>query len=121
MRRLHLVAIVTAAVLAPNLGFAQTPAQDGAAAGGAVGGAVGAIVGGTVGVAVQIPADVIGAVTGLRGPSVVVEERIVIGEPLPPRVVLVPVPQHRDYSYAIVNDRRVIVEPRSRRVVHIIE
>jgi hypothetical protein len=57
----------------------------------------------------------------VRGPSTWVEERIVVGEPLPPRVVLVPVPSHREYSYAIVNDRRVIVEPRTRKIVHIIE
>ncbi|MNC93699.1 hypothetical protein D3C83_103870 [compost metagenome] len=69
----------------------------------------------------QLPAEVIGAVTGAPGRSVVVEERIVVGEPLPPSVVLVPVPRHRQYAYAIVNDRRVIVEPRSRRVIHIID
>jgi len=121
MRTHYLAAIVAATVLAPGLSFAQTPAQDGAAAGGAVGGAVGAIVGGTVGAAVQLPGEVIGAVTGAPGRSVVIEERVVIGEPLPPRVVLVPVPNHRDYSYAIVNDRRVIVEPRTRRIIHIIQ
>jgi hypothetical protein len=121
MRRHYLAAMAAAVLLLPTAGFAQTPVEDGARAGGDVGGAVGAIVGGTVGAAVQLPAEVIGAVTGAPGRSVVVEERIVIGEPLPPRVVLVPVPQHRQYSYAIVNDRRVIVEPKTRRVIHIIQ
>ena len=121
MRTKYLAAIVAAAVLAPGVSFAQTPVEDGARAGGAIGGAVGGVVGGTVGAAVQLPGEVIGAVTRAPGRSVVVEERVVIGQPLPPAVALVPVPQHREYSYAIVNDRRVIVEPRSRRVIHIIE
>jgi uncharacterized protein DUF1236 len=117
MRTHYLAAIVAAAVLAPGASLAQTPAEDGARAGGAVGG----IIGGTVGAAVQLPGEIVGAVTRAPGRSVVVEERVVIGEPLPPAVALVPVPQYREYSYAIVNDRRVIVEPRTRRVIHIIE
>jgi hypothetical protein len=121
MRKQIFVGMVAAAALAPGLGFAQTAVEQGAGAGAAVGGAVGGIVGGTVGAAVQLPADVITAVTGVRGPSVRVEERIVVGEPLPPRVAVVAVPSHRDYSYAIVNDRRVIVEPRTRKIIHIIE
>ena len=48
-------------------------------------------------------------------PSVTVRERIVVGEPLPETVVLRPVPSHTEYRYAVVNDRRVIVEPRTRR------
>lgn len=53
--------------------------------------------------------------------SVVVEERVVVGEPLPPTVVLRPVPNYTEYRYAVVSDRRVIVEPRTRRVVKIID
>ena len=121
MRKQLSVGILAAALLTPGLAMAQTPAEDGAAAGGAIGGPPGAVVGGTVGAAVQLPGEVLSAVTGAPGRSVVVEERIVVGEPLPPRVMLVPVPRHRQYSYAIVNDRRVIVDPRSRRVIHIIE
>ena len=36
-------------------------------------------------------------------------------------VVLRPVPSHTEYHYAVVNERRVIVEPRTRRVVKIID
>jgi hypothetical protein len=118
MRNNYLGAALIAAasvISAPSL--AQTPIEDGARVGGAVGG----IVGGTVGAAVQLPADVLSAVTGAPGRSVVVQERIVVGEPLPPRVTLVPVPRHRQYSYAIVNDRRVIVDPGTRRVIHVID
>jgi hypothetical protein len=110
MRRHILAGIAAAAVLAPGFALAQVVIEEHAPP----------IVGGTVGAAV-VPAEVIGTVTSLRGPSVVVEERIAIGQPLPPRVTLIPVPRHRDYAYAIVNERRLIVEPRTRRVVHIIE
>ena len=61
------------------------------------------------------------AFLGERAPSVVVRERVVVGEPLPPEVELRPVPSHTEYRYAVVNDRRVIVDPRSRRVVKIID
>ena len=93
----------------------------GAAVGGLVGGEVGGPVGAAVGTAVDIPAAVISAVTGLPGPSVVVKERVVVGEPLPDYVELRPVPSHTEYRYAVVNDRRVIVEPRTRRVIRVIE
>ena len=56
-----------------------------------------------------------------RDDSVVIHERVVVGEPLPPTVVLRPVPNYTEYRYAVVNDRRVIVEPRTRRVVKIID
>jgi hypothetical protein len=69
---------------------------------------------------VEIPNAVITAIP--RGErSVVVQERIVVGEPLPPSVQLRVVPNHSEYSYAVVNDRRVIVEPRTRKVVRVIE
>ena len=96
-----------------------------ARAGGDVGGPIGAMVGGTVGAAVgaglEIPNAVITSVEGERAPSVVVRERVVVGEPLPPQVELRPVPRYTEYRYAVVNDRRVIVDSRTRRVIKIIE
>ena len=50
-----------------------------------------------------------------------VHERVVVGEPLPEVVELRPVPNHVEYRYAVVNDRRVIVEPRTRRVIRILD
>jgi hypothetical protein len=117
----RIMAAFAAAAMVPAVALAQTPVEDGARAGGAVLGVPGAIVGGTVGAAVQIPAEVVGAVTRAPGRSVVAEEQVVVGRPLPPRVELYPVPEYRQYSYAIVNDRRIIVEPRTRRVVRIID
>lgn len=123
------VSLVAVSLLTSGAAFAQSTtvqgANDGARAGGAVGGPVGEAVGGTVGAAVglglEIPNAVITSIQGDRGPSVTVRERVVVGEPLPPTVELRPVPSHTEYRYAIVNDRRVIVEPRTRRIIKIID
>ncbi|WFU38379.1 DUF1236 domain-containing protein [Bradyrhizobium sp. CB82] len=114
-------------LLASSAAFAQSTTAEGAAngarAGGEIGGPVGAMVGGTVGAAVgaglEIPNAVLGGIP--RDNSVVVHEHVVVGEPLPPTVVLHPVPNYREYDYAVVNDRRVIVEPRTRKVIRIID
>ena len=123
------ISLVAASLLASGAAFAQSTtvegARDGARAGGDVGGPVGAMVGGTVGAAVgaglEIPNAVITSVQGERQPSVVVRERVIVGEPLPAEVELRPVPHYTQYEYAVVNDRRVIVEPRTRRVIKVIE
>jgi hypothetical protein len=121
------VSLVAVSLLIPGAAFAQSTtaqgAADGAAAGGQVGGPIGAMVGGTVGAAVGAAVEIPNAViTGLpRERSVVVQESVVVGEPLPATVELRPVPQYTEYRYAVVNDRRVIVEPRTRRVVKIID
>jgi hypothetical protein len=122
------ISVLAASLLASSAAFAQSTtvegAANGAAAGGQIGGPVGAAVGGTVGAAVgaglEIPNAVISSIPR-NEPSVVVRERVVVGEPLPDTVVLRPVPRHTEYRYAIVNDRRVIVEPRTRKVVRVID
>jgi hypothetical protein len=121
------ISLAAAAVLASSAAFAQSTtaqgAADGARAGGEIGGPIGAMVGGTVGAAVgaglEIPNAVLGGIP--RSDSVVVQERVIVGEPLPETVVLRPVPNYTEYRYAVVNDRRVIVEPRTRRVIKIID
>ncbi|WP_108512967.1 DUF1236 domain-containing protein [Bradyrhizobium algeriense] len=121
------VSLIAASLLVPGAAFAQSTtaqgAAEGAARGGEVGGPLGAIVGGTVGAAVgaavEIPNAVITSIP--RDRSVVVREQVVVGEPLPPTVALRPVPRYTEYRYAVVNDRRVIVEPRTRRVVRILD
>jgi hypothetical protein len=123
------VSLIAASLFACGAAFAQsttaTGAANGARAGGDVGGPVGEIVGGTVGAAVgaglEIPNAVITSIQGERAPSVTVRERVVVGEPLPPTVELRPVPNYTEYRYAVVNDRRVIVEPRTRRIIKIVE
>ena len=127
------VSLIAASLLASGAAFAQSTTATGAAegaraggqVGGPVGGPVGEVVGGTVGAAVglglEIPNAVITSVQAERAPSVVVRERVVVGEPLPPSVELRTVPSHTEYRYAIVNDRRVIVEPRTRKIIKIID
>ncbi len=120
---------VAAIALMPTFALAQsttaTGAASGAATGGAVGGPIGAAVGGTVGAAVgaavEIPNAVIMSVQGTPTSSVRIRERVVVGEPLPRTVEICRVPQHSEYRYAVVNDQRVIVDPRTRRVIRIIE
>ena len=121
------ISLAAVSLLASSAAFAQSTteqgARNGARAGGDVGGPVGAVVGGTVGAAVgaglEIPNAILGGLS--RSEFVVVEERVVVGEPLPPTVVLRPMPNYTEYRYAVVNDRRMIVEPRTRRVVKIID
>lgn len=123
------VSLIATSLLTSGAAFAQsttaTGAANGAAAGGNVAGPVGEIVGGTVGAAVgaglEIPNGVITSIDADRAPSVTVRERVVVGEPLPPTVELRTVPSHTEYRYAVVNDRRVIVEPRTRKVIKIID
>jgi Protein of unknown function (DUF1236) len=117
--RKHLVAgAATLALMMPVTASAQTPVEDGARAGAMTAGPVGAIVGGAVGAAVAIPASVLGFVATAPGPSVVIEQPIVVGEPLPDRVRVRPIPRS-EYRYAVVNGQRVIVDPTTRRIVRI--
>jgi hypothetical protein len=129
MRNHLLTTALAIAVMSPSLALAQastaTGAVGGAAAGAIVGGPVGAVVGGTVGAAVgaaaEPPAEVRTFVMRESVPSVTVQERIVVGEPLPATVVLRPVPNHTEFSFAVVNNQRVIVEPKTRRVIQVIQ
>ena len=129
MKRKLALSLIAASLLASSAAFAQsttaTGAANGARTGGEIAGPVGEIVGGTVGAAVgaavEIPNAVITSIQGERAPSVVVRERVVVGEPLPPAVELRPVPRYTEYRYAVVNDRRVVVDPRTRRVIKIID
>ncbi len=129
MKNRFAVSLIAASLLASGAAYAQsttaTGAANGAAAGGSVAGPVGAAVGGTVGAAVgaglEIPNAVITSIQGERVPSVTVRERVVVGERLPATVELRPVPNYTQYRYAVVNDRRVIVEPKTRKIIRIID
>src|SRR3954465_7382661 len=115
-------AFASGAALAQDIeGGARRGAADGAAVAGPLGAAVGSIVGGAIGVVEPPPPPVVTYVERERVPSVVVHEKIAIGEPLPQTVIIHKVPQHEDYAYAVVNNERVIVEPSSRRVIKIIK
>jgi hypothetical protein len=141
MRVRFAIALLAAATVAPfaaqaqyhyGPGYTQEDAAGGAAVGGAVAGpvgaAAGAVVGGTVGAASDAataiftppPPPVVTYVERERIPSVAMQDEVVVGRPLPPTVVLHQVPKYK-YEYAVVNHRRVIVEPGTRRVVKIID
>jgi hypothetical protein len=121
MRKQLLTGVLAAAALWPAVALAQSPAEQGYHEGYRAGGPIGGIVGGAVGTAVELPGDVLGFVTGHPRPYDRYDGRVVIGEPLPPRVHVYVIPEHRRYAYAYVNDERVIVDPRTRRVIRIIE
>lgn len=138
MKKLALAAMLT---VIPAFAFAQNPqgAQGGAAGGAAAGAVGGAIVGGPVGAVVGgVGGAVAGGIVGdntprfreyvveQRVPSYSYEEELRVGTVLPQRgVVYHRVPAEfgvrKDYRYTVVNDRPVLVEPRTRRVIQVIE
>ncbi|HWM47856.1 MAG TPA: DUF1236 domain-containing protein [Xanthobacteraceae bacterium] len=75
----------------------------------------------TVGVAVEVPDEVVTYVERESVPSVQVEEEVVVGHALPSTVELRTIPSSEKYRYAVVNKKRVIVDPGTRRIVKIIE
>ena len=96
-------------------------AVTGAVVGGPVGAVVGGIIGGSIGAAVEPPAEVRTYVMQERIPSARVVDPIVEGQTLAPTIEVRPVPKYPQYGYAVVNDRRVIVEPKTRQVIKVYE
>lgn len=127
--KIRMAMAVAAIAFMPGVSLAQTATQEGAregaatgnAVGGPVGGAVGGTVGAAVGTAIDIPEAVISAVTGVTDPSIMVQERVAVGELLPEYVALRPVPRNAKFHYAVVNNQRVIVDPQTRRIIRIVE
>jgi hypothetical protein len=125
--RLYPIATAIALALAPTVALAQdaatTGAVGGAVTGAIVGGPVGAVVGGVAGGAIgaSVEPDVRTYVVSKNVPSVRVDEEIAVGEVLPSTVVLRPVPKHNKYRFAVVNHQKVIVEPKTRKIVEIVE
>jgi hypothetical protein len=109
-------------------------AEEGAAAGDRAAGPLGAIVGGTIGAATGTVGGILGVeerprfreyVIREHRPSFRYRDEVRVGELLPGGVTLYAVPREYrvrpGYRYAIVNDRTVLVEPRTRRIVEIID
>ncbi|HEX2134772.1 MAG TPA: DUF1236 domain-containing protein [Microvirga sp.] len=102
-------------------------ATGGALAGAAVGGPVGAVVGGVAGAAVgaaltpEETTRVQQFVVTQRVPSVRLREEVTVGYRVPARVALRPLPPEvgvrRTYSYTVINERPVLVDPMTREVV----
>jgi hypothetical protein len=123
--RIKLVLAAAALSLTPAFAFAQAGAGAvaGAAAGAVVGGPVGAVVGAGIGAAAGATLDprLRTYVIERHEPSIAITGDVVVGERLPPDVVLYPVPDYDDYSYAIVNNRHIVVDARTGTVVDIID
>ena len=130
--KMKVLAVATFVVVSlPFAAYAQGTfrgAEEGAAAGERAAGPVGAIVGGTVGgiLGVKERPRFREYVIREHRPSFRYREDVRVGTVLPEQgVTLYEMPSEYHvrpgYQYAIVNDRPVIVEPRSRRIVEIIE
>ena len=117
---------------------AAAQAQDGAAAGATTGAVTGAIVGGPVGAAVGAGAGAIAGgiaddtrprfrsyVSERRVPSYRYDREVTVGADLPSSgVTYYEVPKEygvTKYRYTVVNDRTVLVDPGSHRIVQVIE
>ncbi|AZO82010.1 MULTISPECIES: DUF1236 domain-containing protein [unclassified Bosea (in: a-proteobacteria)] len=137
------LAIIAALAVVPATAFSQSNsgAAGGAAAGAGTGAVGGAIVGGPAGAAVgAVGGATVGAVVGgitadkrtefrtyvreQKVPSVTYREKVVVGATLPTTVTYHEVPARygkTEYRYTVVNDQTVLVEPKSRKIVQIIE
>jgi hypothetical protein len=137
IRRLIGAAAFLAAAAIPLVAHAQgvpggieRGARDGERAGGPVGAVVGGVIGGVLGGV----AGVLGVeqrprfrtyAVEQRRPSYQYREDVSVGVVLPEDgVTYYEVPEEygvRDYRYTVVNGRTVLVEPRTRRIVEIVE
>lgn len=108
-------------------GGATAGMATGAVAGAIIGGPVGAVIGGVAGAAtgsiagaaVEPTPEVTTYVRNNRVEPVYLEGEVVVGATLPETVEIHQVPDY-EYRYVYVNEVPVLVEPQSRRIVHIV-
>jgi uncharacterized protein YraI len=107
-------------------GGATVGAATGAVAGAIIGGPVGAVVGGAAGLAtgsivgsVEVTPEVTTYVRSNPVQPVYLEGEVVVGASLPSSVEVHAIPDYR-YRYVYVNEVPVLVEPDTRRIVHIV-
>lgn len=70
---------------------------------------------------VVVPGEVKTYVLEQKNPSVMIEGDLVVGTALPEAVEIHTIPDQPDYSYVIVNDKRVLVNPKTRTVIEVVE
>ncbi|AWM29007.1 DUF1236 domain-containing protein [Sinorhizobium fredii] len=70
---------------------------------------------------VVLPGEVRTYVMEQQAPSVVYEGDIVVGQPLPETVEIHTIPDQPDFAYAIVNEKRVIINPKTHTVVEVLQ
>lgn len=137
MQRKFAIAVATALFAAPLAAHAQGTARgaaEGADVGDRAAGPVGAVVGGAVGAATGTVGGILGVEDRPRFRTYVESEHVRsydydrplrAGAVLPEDYSYYPVPERYhvapSYRYTVVNRRPVIVEPRTRRVIEVIE
>ncbi|WP_331376653.1 DUF1236 domain-containing protein [Sinorhizobium chiapasense] len=70
---------------------------------------------------IVLPGEVRTYVLEQNTPSIQYEGEIIVGQPVPDVVEVYPIPDQPDYAYAIVNERRVIVNPKTHTIVQVLE
>lgn len=70
---------------------------------------------------VVVPGEVRTYVLEQKTPSVTFEGDLAVGTALPETVEIHTIPDQPDYGYVIVNDKRVLVNPKTRTVVEIVQ
>jgi hypothetical protein len=124
--RNHLLAVtaIMAAVSAPVAAQAQSTAQGTVGIAGSGAGTV-IVDDGTVGIALDQRPAFRKYITQERVPSYIIPDRVVVGSILPETgVIFYDVPQsfgETPYRYTVVNGETVLVEPRTRRIVQVID
>ena len=124
MKKIILASCAIFAATLTGQAYAQQGTVTGAAGGAVTGAVVGGVVGAIAGTAIDPPPrEVVTYVQQQPAPAtaVIVEQPIVVGKPVPDTVVLTPVPSNTKYSYTVVNNQRVIVDPQTHTVVQVIE
>jgi hypothetical protein len=70
---------------------------------------------------VTVPGEVRTYVLEQKTPSVTFEGDLAVGTALPETVEIHTIPDQPKYGYVIVNDKRVLVNPKTRTVVEIVQ
>ncbi|MBB4291274.1 hypothetical protein GGE16_003333 [Rhizobium leguminosarum] len=70
---------------------------------------------------VVVPGEVKTYVQKQETPSVTFEGDVVVGTPLPDTVEIHTIPDQPDYGYVVVNKKRVLVNPKTRAVIEVIQ
>lgn len=108
----------TAGVLTGGTAGAITGAVIGGPPGAVIGGAAGMLAGGATGAALDPPYRVRTYIRSNRVEPVYIQGDYAVGTRLPRTVVLNEIPDYQ-YRYVYLNDRPVLVEPGSRRIVYV--
>lgn len=68
---------------------------------------------------IEVPAQVRTYVTQQSRPSVVLEGPVVVGQPLPDTVEYQVIPDTDGYAYTVINNQKVLIDPKTRSVIEV--